>query len=157
VSEGEAADVTQFSQIIYCSRQTLTGEPGAGHEIREILDAAREANARRGVTGALLVKDGCFAQVLEGPAEVVEDLFGRIRVDPRHYDVVRLLTSVVPERQFPDWSMGFITPSKVRGFENVASVFEHAFAAAAQTAEDLVAAKAIRELVGAGISKAQIW
>jgi len=62
------------------------------------------------VTGALLATDKCFAQVLEGEQEVVEETYGRITRDPRHQDIVLLLTEPIAARQFPDFSMPYIGP-----------------------------------------------
>jgi hypothetical protein len=77
-------------------------------EIREILDIARNRNKIENVTGALLFTASGFAQVLEGPREVVEQTFERISADSRHTDVVVLSFTPTERRSFPDWSMGFL-------------------------------------------------
>ena len=46
-------------------------------------------------------------QVLEGEESVVLGLYSRIKRDPRHRGVLTLLQGPVPDRQCPDWSMGF--------------------------------------------------
>jgi len=55
----------------------------------------------------LLYKDGNFMQAIEGDEDVVRALHARIALDPRHRGLITLLEGSVPERQFPDWSMGF--------------------------------------------------
>ena len=75
--------------------------------IRGILAVSRRNNARDGITGGLLFSDGCFAQVLEGPIDVVEEAFERIQCDERHRDVTVLQSGPIEARDFPDWSMAF--------------------------------------------------
>ena len=76
-------------------------------ELRKILNKSCENNARLGVTGLLLYKDGSFMQMLEGERETVEQLYAKIRRDPRHSGIIVLFRGETPEREFPDWSMGF--------------------------------------------------
>lgn len=72
-----------------------------------LLNQSREKNARLGITGMLLYKDGNFMQVLEGPDQNIRELFDTIRLDERHRGVILLLESPVEERQFRDWTMAF--------------------------------------------------
>jgi hypothetical protein len=46
-------------------------------------------------------------QVLEGGQEDVKATFERISRDSRHQDIVILLEGDLPERDFPQWWMGF--------------------------------------------------
>lgn len=90
--------------IIYASSaaQTFTRS-----ELLALLAKARETNTRLGITGILLYKDGNFIQVLEGEEAVVRTLYAKITNDRRHSGIIKLLQGNEPERQFPDWSMGF--------------------------------------------------
>ena len=97
-------------RLIYCSRNLISEVAPVGgteREVRTILDASRRNNAAAGITGALLFTASGFAQVLEGPREVVERCFERISGDPRHADVTVLSFTPTERRSFPDWSMGF--------------------------------------------------
>jgi hypothetical protein len=101
-------------RLIYCSRNIVAqavpdaGTPeGMQRAIQAILTRSRERNRISDVTGALLVTPAGFAQVLEGPRDVVEPLFERICVDPRHTDVTVLSFTPTERRTFPDWPMGF--------------------------------------------------
>jgi hypothetical protein len=76
-------------------------------DLLELLAQSREKNARLGITGMLLHKDGVFQQILEGPEEAVKSLFETIRADKRHRGVIKILDGYQDKRQFPDWSMGF--------------------------------------------------
>lgn len=76
-------------------------------EITAYVESFRINNARLGVTGMLLHKDGCFVQLLEGEPHAVESLFHQICSDPRHCGVIVLLRREIKERYFPEWSMGY--------------------------------------------------
>jgi hypothetical protein len=76
-------------------------------ELVELLATARDNNARLGITGLLLYKDGNFMQMLEGEPEKVGALADKIAADPRHRGLAVLYKAPIEERQFPDWAMGF--------------------------------------------------
>jgi hypothetical protein len=73
----------------------------------ELLQAARENNARLGLTGMLLYAEGSFFQVLEGPADDVDALYTRIERDRRHCQVTQIIREPIPRRYFEAWTMGF--------------------------------------------------
>jgi hypothetical protein len=73
----------------------------------ELLEKSRKNNAKLGITGMLLYKDGEFMQVLEGEEKAVRSLSKRIAEDPRHTNFIILMDRVCTQREFPDWSMGF--------------------------------------------------
>ncbi|GAC1339418.1 MAG: hypothetical protein NVSMB18_07610 [Acetobacteraceae bacterium] len=91
-------------RLAYCSHSTLdAGELTA--ELARILDVSKVNNAKAGVTGAMLHIQGCFAQVLEGPVDAVQEVFERIQCDPRHKNVVVLQADRVGTRLFRNWDM----------------------------------------------------
>ncbi|WP_051378848.1 BLUF domain-containing protein [Derxia gummosa] len=77
-------------------------------ELAALLVQSRDRNARLGLTGVLLYRDGNFMQALEGPADAVEQVWASIQRDPRHHDIITLMESTVQSRSFGSWSMGFI-------------------------------------------------
>ncbi len=79
---------------------------------RELLRVARSNNERLGITGMLLYVDDSFFQILEGEAEVVDELFLHIAGDPRHSNVTEIIREPVVRRAFPDWSMGYAAVSR---------------------------------------------
>jgi hypothetical protein len=81
--------------------------PFSADELLDLLTKSRENNARQGITGMMLYKDGNIMQALEGEREAVLDLYGRISRDPRHRGLLPLLQGPLEGRQFPDWTMGF--------------------------------------------------
>jgi hypothetical protein len=98
-------------RLVYYSRNRVFGAPGSNalaKAIGSILRASRVNNARVGATGALLFNLGCFAQVLEGPRVAIENIFERVKLDPRHGDVSVLIFEPAPARAFEGWAMGFV-------------------------------------------------
>lgn len=90
--------------IVYVSSATaLMSTP----QLHELLDQSRVKNRRLGISGAMLYQDGNIIQVLEGEADVVEDLFGTIDRDPRHGGVIRIFDGWSETKQFGDWAMAF--------------------------------------------------
>jgi len=81
-------------------------------ELSELLEAARDNNARLGLTGMLLYAEGSFFQVLEGQAAVIDALYARIERDPRHDHVTLIIKEPIPKRSFDDWTMGFYKVSR---------------------------------------------
>lgn len=76
-------------------------------DLEDLLTTSRDNNARAGITGMLLYKDGNFMQVLEGEEGAVRAVYDKIGTDPRHKGEIILREGFTEERQFPDWSMGF--------------------------------------------------
>jgi hypothetical protein len=98
----------ELHSIAYFSRSNLEGDEVAlKAQVMDILATAWRKNRQRNLTGALLFSDGCFAQVLEGPREALEEIFEAIECDTRHSDVTILHFHPVAERSFPGWSMAF--------------------------------------------------
>lgn len=103
-------------RLIYLSQNTILGSNENVHkEIEQILAISRQRNAASGITGALMFNRKCFAQVLEGMHDDIQETFERIQCDPRHGDVVVLDFEPVDARRFSQWSMGYI------GYDTLAS------------------------------------
>lgn len=90
--------------LIYVSSAV---RPLSRDELVVLLVTCRENNARMGITGMLLYKEGNFMQVLEGEEPAVRALYEKIRTDPRHTGEILLWQGPLEGRQFGEWSMGF--------------------------------------------------
>lgn len=88
--------------LIYASRST---EYFHEHEIPDLLQQVRIANARQEITGMLLYIGGSFVQVLEGQPEMVDVVFCRILSDKRHTHARLIARESIPERAFEGWTM----------------------------------------------------
>ncbi len=76
-------------------------------QIPRIVSICRANNEVNGISGVLLFTGADFAQLIEGEAKSVADLWARIRADKRHCDIARFLDEQAPSRWFPDWRVGF--------------------------------------------------
>jgi hypothetical protein len=103
-SERRPNDPAELLQAAYVSTATV---PWTQAELLTALAQFRARNLERGITGMLLHCNGTFMQVLEGPAEVVDELLARIARDPRHHGYMQLLRRPIRSREFDGWSMGF--------------------------------------------------
>ncbi|SHE77836.1 Sensors of blue-light using FAD [Modicisalibacter ilicicola DSM 19980] len=96
-------------RLVYLSRNTIVGDDSRlQEEIDDILKASRRNNSRAQVTGALMFNSGCFAQVLEGPHDKIQETFERIQCDARHTHVSVLAFDPVHERGFSEWNMAYV-------------------------------------------------
>jgi hypothetical protein len=70
-----------------------------------ILMDARRANARDGITGALICRADIYLQWLEGPEEQVRKALERIERDDRHLEMKVHVAERVSDRVFGEWTM----------------------------------------------------
>lgn len=92
-----------FRLIYVSTARALMGKD----TLLDILAKAREKNARLGITGMLLYKDGNFLQLLEGEESLVREVYATIACDTRHFDSMIMMEEEVSDRMFADWKMGF--------------------------------------------------
>ncbi|MDQ8194876.1 BLUF domain-containing protein [Coraliomargarita sp. SDUM461004] len=91
-------------QIIYIS----TAEPELTEDaLLELLHASEKRNAERGITGLLLHSDGNIIQIIEGPEVATKELYKKICADTRHRGVTLIASTIIEQRDFPQYRMGF--------------------------------------------------
>jgi len=78
---------------------------GIDDALAGILTIAQARNSACDVTGALLICNGWFVQVLEGPMQAVLQTYGRITRDPRHAELTIIEATPTRDRHFAEWSM----------------------------------------------------
>lgn len=78
-------------------------------EIQELMDFVKIHNNANQITGVLMYSDGNFFQVLEGEKNVIQELFAKIKKDPRHYDVIQIISNQIAERNFSEYHSSFTT------------------------------------------------
>ena len=93
--------------LSYRSHSTIAADQ-ADAELAKILRVARANNAALAITGALMLYDTWFAQVLEGPEKSVRALFERIKADERHASVEILEQGPAEARAFARWAMAHV-------------------------------------------------
>jgi Cu/Ag efflux protein CusF len=97
-------------------------------ELTEILNVSRKNNLDHNITGMLLYAEGTFIQVLEGAEEDVKLTYHNITKDDRHKNLIKLVSSSLEKRAFPEWSMGFAAIdqtklSKLKGYISPDDIF----------------------------------
>jgi hypothetical protein len=102
---------TQVFRLVYRSRTTMSGENRPA-EIQEIFEVSQSKNHHLGLSGALLVWQDTFVQVLEGDETRVRELYATIAADPRHEQVETLDESVVSARAFGRWAMAHVSDAE---------------------------------------------
>jgi len=109
-SVSQTGNAVNLTRLVYSSRQTgLKTE-----DMDDILQKSRANNARDLVTGALVIADGIFLQLLEGSRSAIGQCFVRIMKDPRHDDIQIVSCGDVSRRLFHDWSMHLINASRIK-------------------------------------------
>ena len=81
-----------LKRIKYVSR---FDSPLSSAEIEQIGEQSQANNERLGLTGLLMASGGMFYQVLEGPADAVDQVYAKIQQDSRHTDLLLLSAGVV--------------------------------------------------------------
>jgi hypothetical protein len=95
-----------LSRIIYFSESTLDPSEREAR-IALLRKVALSRNRRLHLTGALVYDNHWFAQALEGELQHVEEIFERISRDKRHTNIRVASKTIVSERLFGNWAMGF--------------------------------------------------
>jgi hypothetical protein len=93
----------KYRRLIYTSQPI---KQFSRPELIRLLHDARSYNAIDDICGVLLYRDGYFLQVIEGGAEPIENLLGRLKKDVRHNNIVVIHDSFVDRRIFSNWAMG---------------------------------------------------
>ncbi|MEQ8194911.1 MAG: BLUF domain-containing protein [Rhodospirillales bacterium] len=96
-------------QAIYISAAT---RKFTANELQDLLKLARSHNHVHGISGMLVYYGGSFLQIIEGPDDEVEALIRKIKQDPRHTKFKLLFKDTIEEKEFEDWSMGFVDTTR---------------------------------------------
>ena len=107
---GGAPQSASLIRLIYSSHSNLPGRRVAGQQagLADILRVAWTNNAALGVTGARVLYDDLFAQVLEGRGAVVTQRFSSIKADARHDRVALDQSGPIEARLFGQWAMAIV-------------------------------------------------
>jgi hypothetical protein len=97
-------------EMIYASK---VSKPLDASTVTDILVAARQHNARNGLTGLLVFNHAYFLQVIEGDRNQLKRLLPRLMADERHTDFALIRFASITQRQYANWSMGFVAAHAV--------------------------------------------
>ena len=90
-------------RIVYTSQAS---EQFSKRGLLDLLHESRAFNTIDKISGVLMHRKGYFLQVVEGDSDVLNDLFARLKRDPRHKDFKIISDSSVDSRLFSNWAMG---------------------------------------------------
>lgn len=90
--------------LVYVSHAV---RPFLEKDLVDLLNESRLKNKANHITGMLVYLKEKFIQVLEGDYEIVNQIYGGIKVDSRHHKVRLMLEGNTEDRLFKNWSMGF--------------------------------------------------
>lgn len=93
-------------RLTYVSRYNTDN---ANIEVARILEQAQRNNERNGITGALVINDNYFLQVIEGARPVINNLLKKLIEDKRHCSLQIIECCEIEERRWNKWSMKYLT------------------------------------------------
>ncbi len=76
-------------------------------DIENLMAYVKIHNNTLDITGILIYSDGNFFQVLEGKKEIIKKLFGRIKKDQRHYNIIKMLDKEITDGSFSEYHSSF--------------------------------------------------
>ena len=82
----------------------------ANIEVTRILEQAQRNNERNGITGALVINDSYFLQVIEGSRPIINALLQELVKDKRHLSLRIVECCEVEQRRWGKWSMKYLNP-----------------------------------------------
>ena len=78
-------------------------------EVAELLELTEIRNNKDGVKGLLIYSGGNFFEVIEGEKTKIKDLFEKIKVDPRHRNIMMVFEKKISKQLFEDEKANFIS------------------------------------------------
>ncbi len=76
-------------------------------DIQDLFEDIKSNNEKNNITGILMYSNGNFFQVLEGEKNKVRNLFNKIKVDYRHYDIIKIFDREIRHKAFSDYNSSF--------------------------------------------------
>ena len=104
-------------------------------EFADILAHARKRNLEWQISGAIAFDGRMITQILEGPRRKVDELFVKIRADPRHSGVVLQSRADIKASQFEGFGLTRMSPSDLY---MIALAIEEKYGTGDSSAEPLV-------------------
>lgn len=122
---GKWDDKMAINQLVYLSQAV---RKMSQNDLSAIQQTAKGNNGPLDVTGSLFYNGGWFLQVLEGPASVLEKLYKKIELDPRHKNSRILYNEPATFRTFPRWNMNMtnLDDRQADKYEELVAVLEAA-------------------------------
>ena len=98
-----------LTRLIYASKHDSI----IAETLDRILQTSRGDNVRDGITGAPVIGEPHFLQLLEGDRSAIGRCMMRVMQDNRHHGIQVISTGEVAHRLFYEWSMHSIETSRM--------------------------------------------
>lgn len=82
----------------------------ANIEVARILEQARRNNELNDITGALVINENYFLQIIEGSRPIINALLRKLVKDNRHLSLRIVECKEVEQRRWGKWSMKYLNP-----------------------------------------------
>jgi hypothetical protein len=92
--------------------------------VKRIYDKAKQNNSKRNITGILIYQNGNYLQVLEGDEKYVDLTFSKIKFDPRHKNIIKVINNSIEQRIFEDYNFGFSVVKSSEEFKQLNEYLE---------------------------------
>ncbi|WP_298541329.1 BLUF domain-containing protein [uncultured Aquimarina sp.] len=92
----------QTISYVSTANQSLTNA-----EVNELFKFVKLNNDNQNITGILMYSDGNFFQVLEGKPNLIQDLYKKILLDTRHYNVIKIFDRAITNCSFSEYHSSF--------------------------------------------------
>ncbi|KQM92485.1 hypothetical protein ASE77_07045 [Sphingomonas sp. Leaf226] len=109
IRPARATPVPALRTVLYLSKI----KPDIAMDQRALMDIvndSRARNAQAGITGALIITDLHFVQLVEGPDPAISNLLARLSADRRHSDVTIITDMIGLDRGFRRFSLAYSGP-----------------------------------------------
>ncbi|MCL5130053.1 BLUF domain-containing protein [Algibacter sp. L4_22] len=93
-------------------------------KLKTLYNKAKINNSKQGITGILIYKNQTFLQVLEGEKNTVNEVFERIKIDPRHQHVLKVVDTSIEQIIFQDYHFGFTIVDNKQAIKNLHNYLE---------------------------------
>ena len=107
--------------IFYVSNVSSTLTP---MKIQELLSKSQKKNGQKGINGILLFSGGNFYQVLDGPTDIIKQLWEKIKEDDRHHSIIKIFEERASHPSFETYLCDYISENDVFQYENIKELFD---------------------------------
>ncbi len=76
-------------------------------ELNQLFEEVELTNNSQKITGILMYSDGNFFQVLEGEKNQIQSLYEKIKLDSRHYNVIKIFERKIVNSAFTKYHSSF--------------------------------------------------
>ena len=98
-----------IERLLYISESQLS-QSEAPSGVADIVTGSVLKNVALDLTGALFFTGIYFAQILEGPSDLLDQVMSSIYRDARHTNIILIERIPIDTRKFPDWGMAYYGP-----------------------------------------------